>query len=144
MIQNSLERLLAGISESLRDVVLPATDDAYARAQARACIELIGNLATRVEWRHGYLDEISQAAERALAAASDYCPELSSIGDDGIERASLSPLLRRDRALRHIALAVRWCEEHDADSHASRVLDDFARWHTDFERELLRTGMYSS
>lgn len=44
----SLPRTLEGIAHQLHHVVLPALDDAYAAAQVRAAIELLGNLATRV------------------------------------------------------------------------------------------------
>ena len=60
-MQNSLERLFDGVVTSLRDDVAPAVDDPYARAQVAAAIELLANLAERVEWRSDLLrDEIEQ------------------------------------------------------------------------------------
>lgn len=50
-MQNSLDRLLTGIVDALREVVAPATDDPYARAQAEAAADLLANLQPRVTWR---------------------------------------------------------------------------------------------
>ncbi len=54
-MQNSVERLLAGIAQSLREVVRPALSDPYAAAQASAAADLLDNLAQRVEWRRDLL-----------------------------------------------------------------------------------------
>ncbi|MGH9245409.1 MAG: hypothetical protein ACRD29_14060, partial [Acidimicrobiales bacterium] len=51
MIQNSLDRIFDGIIDTLRGTVAPAVDDPYVRAQVLAVSELLGNLATRTEWR---------------------------------------------------------------------------------------------
>jgi hypothetical protein len=138
-MQNSLPRLFAGITDTLRDVVLPEIDDDYARAQLAACIELLANVATRVEWRADRLEEVRRRAEVAIAAAAAAIPELAAAtgpptGDD--------PVATRDDALARVSAALRWCDEHGADDESVAPLVAFAVWQLESELELLRTGMF--
>ena len=50
-MQNSLERLLAGVAAALREDIAPALEDEYARGQALAGAEILENLVPRVQWR---------------------------------------------------------------------------------------------
>ena len=49
-MNNSLERLIAGIMATLRADVIPNVTDAYARGQAIGVIDLLNNIAPRLEW----------------------------------------------------------------------------------------------
>jgi hypothetical protein len=51
MMQNSLERLLAGVAAALREDIAPALEDEFARGQALAGAEILENLVPRVQWR---------------------------------------------------------------------------------------------
>ena len=46
----SLERVLEGIAATLRTDVIPKVTEEHARSQAVGVIDLINNLAARVEW----------------------------------------------------------------------------------------------
>ena len=122
-MQNSLTRILEGIAESLGETVLPAVSDPYARSQVKAAIEILGNLATRVEWDRDQLEELVTSIDAALSGAGHQPPSRS--GD-----------LESDRAahLRALGEAVA-----DADDEVLRgaMLEDLRR-----ELERLRTGMY--
>lgn len=49
-MNNSLERLVEGIIATLRTDVIPNVADAYARGQAVGVIDLLNNIAPRLEW----------------------------------------------------------------------------------------------
>jgi hypothetical protein len=140
MMQNSLARLFAGITDTLSDAVLPAVDDDYARAQLAACIELLANLATRVEWRADQLEEVRRHADAAIAAATAAAPGVA----DAAASASPDddPVAARDDALARVSASLRWCDEHGAGDDAVAPLVRFAVWHLERELALLRTGMF--
>jgi hypothetical protein len=79
-VQNSLERLCDGIAASLREDVAPAIEDPYARAQVTAAIELLGNLAARVEWRSDLLREEINHVRAVLETA----PERPAVLDEPV------------------------------------------------------------
>ena len=70
-MQNSLERLFDGIAASLREDVAPAVEDPYAKAQVAATIELLANLAVRVEWRADLLREEIERIRAVLETAPE-------------------------------------------------------------------------
>jgi hypothetical protein len=149
MMPSSLERLFAGMADSLRDTVLPEIGDDYARAQVAACIELLGNLATRVEWRRDHLAAVTDRAEAAVAAATAAAPELTEVmltlTADAAEDHD-GPVAGRDRALARVSAGLRWCDAHigeqRAETGALPPLIDFSKWHLEHELALLRTGMF--
>lgn len=143
MIQNSLPRLFDGIGDVLRDVVMPEIDDAYVRSQLGACIELLANISTRVDWDRDQLATTVDAAREALSAAATAAPGL--VEPPATEWPGSTPVARRDAALAAVADALRRCDAHAGEQGvdaARQELDAFARWHLDQELALLRTGMY--
>jgi hypothetical protein len=143
VIQNSLDRLLAGMAAALRDTVTPAVEDPFARSQLAACVELLHNLATRVEWRRDQLDEVAAAALAATRAAAALAPGLEhDLGPEPSDDAD--PVRRRDEALARVSLALRWTDDHGGRDDAREPLESFARWHLGVELARLRTGMFSS
>jgi hypothetical protein len=54
-MNNSLERLVEGIIATLRTDVIPNVSDAYARGQAIGVIDILNNIATRLEWERAPL-----------------------------------------------------------------------------------------
>jgi len=127
-MQNSLERLFEGMATSLREDVAPALEDPYARAQVSATIELLANLAVRVEWRADLLrDEIERIRE-VLETAS----ERAAVLDEAIPADGAGLVACRAAHL-------------DALSHAEtseEALRALLSWQVERELGLLRTGMY--
>ena len=74
MIQNSLDRIYEGMIDTLRDTVAPTVDDPYVKAQVLAISELLGNLATRTEWRSADLAETVRRTRAVLAEADEAAP----------------------------------------------------------------------
>lgn len=127
-MQNSLERLFDGIATSLREDVSPAVEDPYARAQVSAAIELLANLAVRVEWRADLLREEIAHVRTVLETA----PERPAVLEEPVPEGG--PALAAARAAHLDAL-----EHADVDDAALR---GFLSWQIERELGLLRTGMY--
>lgn len=115
MIQGSLDRIFEGMAAQLREVVAPDLPEGYARAQALAMAELLGNLATRVEWR------CDQLAEAVALAGSE------------VPSGNQALLAARSQALVELGLRAA------AGDAAARVA---ARRLIELESGRLRTGMY--
>ena len=132
-MQNSLERLFEGIATSLREDVAPGIEDPYARAQVSAAIELLGNLAVRVEWRADLLHEEIARVRDVLATAAERPGADGVIVLDEPVPANGAPLAAVHTA--HLdALAAADVDEG--------VLREFLAWQVERELGLLRTGMY--
>ena len=127
-MQNSLERLFEGLATSLREDVAPAVEDPYAKAQVSAAIELLANLAARVEWRADLLHEEIEHC-RAVLETTPERPALLDVPVPG-SGAALSDA----RAAHLDALA-----HADVDEAALRA---FLAWQVERELSLVRTGMY--
>jgi hypothetical protein len=78
VIQNSLQRIFDGMVSSLTETVMPQLDDPYARYQLQTMLDLLMNVAERVEWRCADLRREIDAVEPPLrqALATDIPPEL--------------------------------------------------------------------
>jgi len=134
-MQNSLDRLFDGITRALMDTVIPVLDDTYARAQVLACVELLRNLAVRVEWRRDHLrDEIERARPILVAAGTRSDLVASAIPD---EAPGLVELHRAH--LESLAQAAR-----SDDPRIWQMVAAFSAWHLEREFGLLKTGMYKS
>ena len=111
------------MARQLREVIAPALTDPYARSQALAMVELLGNLETRVEWR---CDQLREAVSEVRAALGDRVPDPAGLGNAELveaRRGALAALAEAQAAGREDLLEV-----------ASRLLDA--------ELGRLRTGMY--
>lgn len=133
-MQNSLERIFEGMQEALRDSVLPEVDDPYARAQVTAAVELLGNLATRVEWRADHLAEEIERIRSVLAAA----PTRAAVLDEPAPASNDELLASRER---HLEALVALQERDDAVA-VDAELRALSAFLLDHEFALLRTGMY--
>ena len=127
-MQNSLERLFEGIATSLREDVAPAVDDPYAKAQVSAAVELLANLAVRVEWRADLLREEIGRVREVLETA----PERPVVLDEPVPEGGAG--LSAAHAAHLDTLA-----HGDVDKAALREL---LSWQVERELGLLRTGMY--
>src|SRR5262249_59630389 len=74
-MNNSLERLIAGIIATLRADVIPNVTDAYARGQAIGVIDLLNNIAPRLEWARAPLAEAVRDRRKAVSAARALVPQ---------------------------------------------------------------------
>lgn len=70
----SLERVLEGIAATLRNDVIPKVTEEHARSQAVGVIDLINNIAARVEWARDPLLRGVRERREALAAARALLP----------------------------------------------------------------------
>jgi hypothetical protein len=72
-VNNTLDRLFAGLIASLQREIIPRLDDEFARGQAYAAMDLLNNLRPRLDWAVGPLAEQIAAqlaaAERIAALA---------------------------------------------------------------------------
>lgn len=134
-MQNSLDRILEGLARSLATDVAPHVDDPYAKAQVMAAVELVNNLATRVEWRREPLLADIEAARQVLSAAgADVAP---------VDPAASGTELAAVRRGHLVAVAALQGTDVARRPEVASVLGDFLRSTLDRELELLRTGMYS-
>jgi hypothetical protein len=67
----ALKRLFEGAVATLRADVIPNIADAYARGQAVGVIDLINNIASRVEWARAPLLESAREKRRLLALVAE-------------------------------------------------------------------------
>lgn len=134
-MQNSLERLFEGIAVAWREDILPAVEDPYARAQVLSSIELIGNMATRLEWRCADLRDEIERIRGVLAAA----PSPPAILSQPVPEENPSLVESRRQHLDELARL----QESAGDAVRER-LDAFLVWQLEREQGLLRTGMYRS
>lgn len=65
-MNNTLDRLFAGLISSLHGEIIPRLDDEFARGQAYAAMDLLNNLRPRIDWAVGPLAE--QIATQLAAA----------------------------------------------------------------------------
>lgn len=151
-MQNSLERIFAGMAASLHDVVRPAVTDPYARSQVEASAEMLRNLATRVEWRCDDLAAVVDRVRGVLAEAVGAAPDADDLraarellDAPAPDRADNAALVRAGTAhLAALAQVQTWAVVGEAggDQAAARVhrlTREFATWHLDRELERLRS-----
>lgn len=100
-MNNSLPRLIEGIIATLRADVIPHIAEDYARGQAVGVIDLLNNLAPRLDWAGAPLVAAVAARKEALAAARTALGERPGPEEDpAFDPAAL--LAERDRLDREI------------------------------------------
>lgn len=142
MIQNSLDRLFSGIAHTLRIDVLPQVEDEFAASQVAACIELLGNLSTRVDWKVELLVTTTTQARAAVAAAELAAPELTDLIGPRPADSPDDPLSTRNAWLAYVSRAIRACDSGALDDAARQPLTQFSIEHLESELALLRTGRF--
>jgi hypothetical protein len=88
-MNNSLNRLIEGIIATLRSHVIPNVSDAYARGQAIGIIDLLNNIAPRVEWARAPIAEALSARQQAIGGARALLPEAPA-GAQGPDASGLA------------------------------------------------------
>jgi hypothetical protein len=114
-VNNSLDRLIGGIIATLRTHVIPNVTDGYARGQAIGVIDLLNNIAPRLEWARALVPQAPAGAkglsDQAFASASS--AELAAERDrlDG-EIADLIAWTHGDAAHGDVAAAIALLRQH--------------------------------
>jgi hypothetical protein len=119
-MNNSLERLVEGIVLTLRVHVIPNVSDAYARGQAIGVIDLLNNIAPRLEWARAPIAEAVAERRKAIADVRALLPEAPPAVDEGFSDQALvsanSTVLaaERDRLDSEIADLIAWTHGGEA------------------------------
>lgn len=118
-MMNSLDRLMEALIATLRDNVIPHVADPYARGQAVGVIDLLNNIAPRVEWARAPLAEAVRERRKALAAARALLPSAPAGGAENDEASlacanSAALAAERDRLDGEIADLLAWTRGGEA------------------------------
>ncbi len=118
-MNNSLERLIAGIIATLRTDVIPNVTDAFARGQAIGVIDLLNNIAPRLEWARAPLADAVAERRKAVSAARALVPQapagMAGLSEQAITAASSADLAaERDRLDGEISDLIAWTQSESA------------------------------
>nr|WP_295469601.1 hypothetical protein [Mesorhizobium sp.] len=112
-----LSRLIDGIIATMRSDVIPHVADPYARGQAVGVIDLLNNIAPRVEWAQAPLARLVQAKRDLLAEIAALAPGVAAppAADAALDSADdlLAAKGRLDAAIGD-AIALIWPRRHEA------------------------------
>jgi hypothetical protein len=143
-MNNSLNRLIDGIIIALEREIIPRVDDAYARGQAFAVMDLLRNMRPRLQWsREVTLAQVG-LQEAALKRVDDLCqgqterppayarPSAASITLDTKELEE-----RRDRLEAEVCGVLKWRTEHRGalDAAVAQAVEDTL---TNYMREAVK------
>ena len=143
-MNNSLNRLIDGIIIALEREIIPHVDDAYARGQAFAVMDLLRNMRPRLEWSRevtlaqvglqesalGRVDDLCRGqAERPPAYAPPPAPS-NTLGTKELE-------VRRDRLEAEVCSLLKWLAGHRAalDAAVAKSIEDTL---TNYMREAIK------
>jgi len=118
-MNNSLERLIAGIIATLRTDVIPNVTDAYARGQAIGVIDLLNNIAPRLEWARAPLAEAVRQRREAVCAVRALVPQAPAgaegLSEQAIAAASAAELAaERDRLDGEVSDLIAWTQSESS------------------------------
>ncbi len=148
-MNNSIGRLLDGISATLREDVIPRIEDPYARGQAVGVIDVLNNLKPRIDWAHAPLKAEIEELHGALLKVqalfegrpdAPLASPVEALRAPGPDTGSLLEL--RSRLEQQAAEALQWLsgrlDEDEAASAAMAVLR--GAMHRNLEREMKLTS----
>jgi aminoglycoside phosphotransferase (APT) family kinase protein len=144
-LQVPLSRLFEGLAAVLRDDVAPGVADSYARSQISAAIELLANLATRVEWSAGAQLEAVAGARSVLEAAPEEAPaRVHEVADAAFPDPADARAVAAARSSHFEALAdlQRWLDGTAGHEALRAALSAFLLEDLAAELARLRSGMY--
>jgi hypothetical protein len=143
-MNNSLNRLIDGIIIALEREIIPRVDDAYARGQAFAVMDLLRNMRPRLEWSREVTLAQVVLQEAALGRVDDLCrgrverppayepPAVPSITLDTKELEA-----RRDRLEAEVCGVLKWLTGHRTALDAA-VAKSVEETITNYMREAVR------
>jgi hypothetical protein len=143
-MNNSLNRLIDGIIIALEREIIPRVDDAYARGQAFAVMDLLRNMRPRLEWsREVTLAQIS-LQEAALSRVDDLCrgqverpPAYARPAVPSITLETRELEARRDRLEGEVCGLLKWLTGHSGTLEAA-VAKSVEETITNYMREAVR------
>jgi hypothetical protein len=144
-MMNSLERLIEAVIATLRENVIPHVADPYARGQAIGVIDLLNNIAPRLEWARAPLAEAVTQRRKALAVARALILS-APIGGEGCDETFLASAnsaalaAERDRLDGEIADLLAWTQSGEARGDVEAALAILLRhMHEEIARETAMT-----
>jgi hypothetical protein len=120
-MNNSLNRLIEGITIALEREIIPRVDDAYARGQAFAIMDLLRNMHPRLQWSREITLAQVELQEAALRRIDELCREKSSrppkwsaptVASSTLDTQALEA--RRDRLEDEVCGVLKWLAENRA------------------------------
>ncbi len=147
-MNNSLNTVLDAISDALRHDILPNLDDPFARSQAIAVIDVIGNLKPVIDWSVDVLAEAVAARREAIAKVAalldgETATELQEMDTTAPSGSSL--IAMRDALDERIAALIDRLHdtaEEDRAAEAIAVLKEHMVAELERERSLLRKPLF--
>jgi hypothetical protein len=143
-MNNSLNRLIDGIIIALEREIIPRVDDAYARGQAFAVMDLLRNMRPRLEWsREVTLAQVG-LQEAALRRVDNLCraqaerpPAYEPPVAPSITLETKELEARRDRLEAEVCGVLKWLTGHRAalDPAAAKSVEETI---TNYMREAVR------
>jgi hypothetical protein len=126
-MNNSLERLLEGMIATLRGHVIANISDAYARGQAIGVIDLLNNIAPRIEWARAPIARGVASRRAALGEARALAPAAPpGAAGPSIEVLAVAGVgelaAERDRLDGEIADLLQWCSSAAASGDAAGAI----------------------
>lgn len=148
----SLERLIEGIIATMRTDVIPNVSDAYARGQAVGVIDLLNNIAARVEWSRKPIEVAVVEKLDALRRVGELVPELGHHGaafvlDPAASTLELTAMRDRlDGAICDTLAALLQRRRHGIDAASAEAIDllvDSLRQELKREMKLTRKPLFA-
>ncbi len=115
----ALKRLFEGIAATLRADVIPNVSDSYARGQAVGIIDLINNIAARVEWARAPLIESVREKRQLLLVVAGVLGETADATPEPLETMG-SAELAEERVRLDAALSAAMQSAHARDDEVGR------------------------
>ena len=136
-----LSRLIEGIIATMRSDVIPHVGDSYARGQAVGVIDLLNNIAPRVEWAQAPLAEAVRQKTELLRDVAATVPQAAAADRAVTDASTTEALLARkaelDAALGDV-LAQAWPRRREEEfSRAIAAIK--AHLHAEADAELKKT-----
>lgn len=112
-----LQRMIDGIIATMRSDVIPHVADSYARGQAVGVIDLLNNIAPRVEWAQAPLARQIEEKRALLAGIADVVPgalPVTAVAQAATAEELLLAKGMLDAAIGD-AIAAIWPRRHEPD-----------------------------
>lgn len=113
-----LQRMIDGIIATMRSDVIPHVADSYARGQAVGVIDLLNNIAPRVEWAQAPLARLIEDKRALLGEIAGLVPDVTPPAATDQHADSAEDLLEVKRRLDAAigdAIAAIWPRRHEAE-----------------------------
>jgi hypothetical protein len=143
-MNNSLNRLIDGIITALEREIIPRVDDAYARGQAFAVMDLLRNMRPRLQWSRevtlaqvGLQEAALKRVDDLLQGQSERPPAYAPPSAASITLDTKELEERRDRLEAEVCGVLKWLTEHRGaiDAAVAQAVEDTL---TNYMREAVK------